>query len=216
MSYAQKKELSGNRTLAIVIVAILQFTLGYAIVTGLAYNVIKHAAENLKTFDVEDQPPPPEQPPPPPPKNVPELPPPPVAMKPIVETHIEAAPQIVTVPTPPPIHIQAPPAPPAPPPAKIQRAESARGNLQGLISSDDYPESAIRNNETGRVTVRLSIGTNGRVTGCDVIGSSGSRALDSTTCRVLTSRARFNPARSSDGSPTTDTYTQSIVWQLQG
>ena len=44
MSYAQKKELSGNRTLAIIIVAILQFALGYAIVTGLAYNVIKHAA----------------------------------------------------------------------------------------------------------------------------------------------------------------------------
>jgi protein TonB len=91
-----------------------------------------------------------------------------------------------------------------------------KGNLQGLITSDDYPESAIRNNETGRVTVRLSIGTNGRVTGCDVVGSSGSRTLDSTTCRILSSRARFSPAKLSNGSPTTDTYTQSIVWQLQG
>ena len=41
MSYAQKKELSGNRTMAIIIVVVLQFILGYAIVTGLAYNVIK-------------------------------------------------------------------------------------------------------------------------------------------------------------------------------
>ena len=51
MSYAQRKELSGNRTLAIILVAILQLGLGYAIVTGLAYNVIKKAAQVLKTFD---------------------------------------------------------------------------------------------------------------------------------------------------------------------
>jgi len=214
MSYAQKKELSGNRTLAIVIVAILQFTLGYAIVTGLAYNVIKHAAENLKTFDVEDQPPPPEQPPPPPPKNVPELPPPPVAMKPIVETHIEAAPQIVTIPTPPPIHIQAPPAPPAPPPAKIQRAQSARGNLLSLFSTDDYPESAIRSNAEGTTAVRLTIGTNGRVTNCEITSSSGHSDLDNATCRILTSRARFTPAKDSNGNPTTDTYPQRVTWRL--
>ena len=54
MSYAQRKELSGNRTLAIIIVALLQIALGYAIVTGLAYNVIKKAAQDLKTFDVEE------------------------------------------------------------------------------------------------------------------------------------------------------------------
>ena len=39
MSYAQRKEISGNRTLAIIFVALIQFGLGYAIVTGLAYNV---------------------------------------------------------------------------------------------------------------------------------------------------------------------------------
>jgi protein TonB len=40
MSYAQKKEISGNRTLAIIFVVVIQFALGYAIVTGLAYNII--------------------------------------------------------------------------------------------------------------------------------------------------------------------------------
>jgi len=96
MAYAQRRELSGNRTLAIIVVAVIQFTLGYAIVTGLAYNVIKKASENLKTFDVEETPPPPEQPPPPPPKNVPDVPPPPVAMRPIVQTNVTPTPQIVT------------------------------------------------------------------------------------------------------------------------
>ena len=64
MSYAQRKEISGNRTMAIILVVVLQFAMGYAIVTGLAYNIIKKAAEDLKTFDVEEQPPPPEEPPP--------------------------------------------------------------------------------------------------------------------------------------------------------
>ena len=66
MSYATHKQLSGNRTVAIVIVALIHALLGYAIVTGLAYNVIKKAAEDLKTFDVEEEPPPPEEVPPPP------------------------------------------------------------------------------------------------------------------------------------------------------
>jgi protein TonB len=216
MSYAQKKELSGNRTAAIVIVAIIQFTLGYAIVTGLAYNVIKHAAENLKTFDVEEQPPPPEKPPPPPPKQ--ETPPPPVVapppivrtapMAPVIQTVREAPPPVITP--------QAPPAPPPPPPAKVQRAQSAKGNLLNLFSTDDYPESAIRNNEEGSTTVRLSIGTNGRVTGCDVISSSGHSDLDSVTCRILSSRARFTPARDSNGNPTSDTFTQRVTWRLPG
>ncbi|HVL29198.1 MAG TPA: energy transducer TonB, partial [Sphingomicrobium sp.] len=60
MSYAQRKEMSSNRTVAIIIVALIHLILGYAIVTGLAYNVIKKAAEDLKTFDVEEEPPPPE------------------------------------------------------------------------------------------------------------------------------------------------------------
>jgi len=215
MAYAQRRELSGNRTLAIIVVAVIQFTLGYAIVTGLAYNVIKKASENLKTFDVEETPPPPEQPPPPPPKNVPDVPPPPVAMRPVVETNVTPSPPIFSAP-PQPITPQAPPAPPAPPPpAKVTKAQSARGNLQGLFSGDDYPPDAMRNEETGRTTVRLTIGETGRVTGCSVISSSGSRSLDNATCRVLTSRARFTPAKLSNGQATTDTYTQTIVWQLQ-
>ena len=58
MSYANRKQMSSNRTAAIIIVALIHIALGYALVTGLAYNVIKKAAEDLKTFDVEEEPPP--------------------------------------------------------------------------------------------------------------------------------------------------------------
>src|SRR4029078_2114502 len=101
MSYAQRKELSGNRTLAIILVAILQLGLGYAIVTGLAYNVIKKAAQDLKTFDVEEQAPAPEEPPPPP-KDMPKVPPPPVTPPPLVRMEAPTPPiTTITAPTPP-------------------------------------------------------------------------------------------------------------------
>ena len=51
---------------AIAIVVLLHAIIGYAFITGLAYNVVKKAGADLKTFDVDEPPPPPEQKPPPP------------------------------------------------------------------------------------------------------------------------------------------------------
>ena len=216
MSYAQRKTLSGNPVLSIVLTILVVGSLLYTIVTGLAYNVIKEAAENLKVVDVQEAPPPPEQPPPPPPKDIPELPPPPVAMAPVVQTQV-VSPPIFTTPTPPPITPTAPPAPPPPPPAaKVSKAQSAKGNLQSLFGTDDYPQDALRNEETGRAVAQLTVGTDGRVTNCSIVSSSGSRSLDAATCRILKSRARFTPARLSNGEPTTDTVTQPISWQISG
>ena len=215
MSYAQRKQLSGNRTLAIILVAILQLALGYAIVTGLAYNVIKKAAQDLKTFDVEEQPPPPE-PPPPPPKDMPKVPPPPMTPPPLVRVNT-APPPIAVVESPviPPVAppVIAPPKPPPPPAPRQSQARSLTGSLQGLFSADDYPPSALDNNEQGTVTVNLTIGPSGRVTGCSPSGSASS-TLKNATCRLVTARARFSPAQDASGNPTTSTYSQSIVWRI--
>jgi len=108
----------------------------------------------------------------------------------------------------------APPAPPAPPPPRVSQAARAKGNLVSLFSTDDYPQSAIRNEEQGTTSVRLSIGTDGRVVGCDVTGSSGSTALDNATCNILRRRARFTPAKDQAGNPITDSYSQRIRWEL--
>ncbi|HKX92526.1 MAG TPA: energy transducer TonB [Sphingomicrobium sp.] len=215
MSYAQRKELSGNRTVAIIMVVVLQAALGYAIVTGLAYNVIKKAAENLKVVDIEEAPPPPEEPPPPP-KDMPDVPPPPMTPPPLVQT-VTPPPQITTIPAPPVLPRVVPPAPPPPPPPPPPRQsqpKSVVGNLQGLISGDDYPPSALDNNEQGTVRVSLTVGPNGRVAGCSVTGSSGSRALDNASCRLLTARARFSPAQDGNGNPTTGTFPASLTWRI--
>src|SRR4051812_31214622 len=244
MSYAQRKELSGNRTLAIIMVVFLQFALGYAIVTGLAYNVIKKAAQDLKTFDVEEQPPPPEEPPPPP-KDMPDVPPPPVTPPPLVRmeappprkkgaaaphprvalpplVRMEGPPppiQTVTAP-PPPVYIPpvapAPPAPP-PPPRKVQSAQSAKGDLRSLFSTDDYPASASAAEAQGTAQAQLTISPSGQVVGCNLIRSPGNGARASATCNTLRRRAKFTPARNSNGNATTDTITTPpIVWRLEG
>ncbi len=218
MSYANRRQMSSNRTAAIIIVALIHIALGYALVTGLAYNVIKKAAEDLKTFDVEDEPPPPpEEPPPPPEENTP---PPPqvVAPPPIVRTNT-VAPPIVSVNIAPPVQITpvarpAPPAPPAPPPPRVSQAARAKGNLPSLFSTDDYPQSAIRNEEQGTTAVRMTIGTDGRVTDCSITQSSGSGALDTATCNILRRRARFTPAKDQAGNPISDTFSQRIRWEL--
>src|ERR1051325_730595 len=167
MSYAQRKEISGNRTFAIILVAIIQLGLGYAIVTGLAYNVIKKTAQDLKTFNVEEQPPPPEKPPPPP-KDMPKVPPPPMTPPPLVQTMAPPPPiQTVTTPIIPPVAppVMAPPRPPVPPAPRQSQARSLSGSLQNLISGDDYPPSAMDNNETGTVAVTLQVGPSGPGTG---------------------------------------------------
>jgi len=215
MSYAQRKDLSGNRTLAIIMVVLLQFALGYAIVTGLAYNVIKKAAQDLKTFDVEEQPPPPEKPPPPP-KDMPKVPPPPMIPPSIVRIQAPEPPiQTVTTPVIPPVAppVMAPPRPPAPPAPRQSQARSLTGSLQGLFSADDYPPSSLDNNEQGSVTVTLTIGPSGRVTGCSAAGSASS-TLKSTTCRIVTARARFSPAQDANGNPITSSYSQTITWRI--
>lgn len=216
MSYAQKKDISGNRTLAIVMVVIIQFALGYAIITGLAYNVIKKAAEDLKTFDVEEKPPPPE-PPPPPPKDMPDLPPPPTTPPPLVQMNAPPPPiqiQIAPPPMIPPV-APSPPAPP-PPPRKVQSA-TARGSVVGLFSDEDYPASAQSAGAEGTAQATLTIGADGRVTGCNLIRSTGNGALDAATCSILRRRAKFTPARDSNGNPTSDSYTTPpITWRLQG
>jgi protein TonB len=221
MSYAQRKQLAGNRTMSLIATGVVVGSLMYAIVTGLAYNMVKKASENLKTFEVEETPPPPEKPPPPP-KDMPKVPPPPTMPPPIMRMTAPPPPiQTVEAPTPPPYIppvVQAPPPPaPPPPPRKVQSATSARGDLRSLFSGDDYPASAQSAGAEGTARASLTIGTDGRVVACNITQSTGNSALDAATCNVLRRRAKFTPARDSNGNPVTDTVsTPAIVWRLEG
>jgi TonB family protein len=82
--------------------------------------------------------------------------------------------------------------------------------LERFFYPPDHPQGA--QGQTGTTGVRLTVGPNGRVTGCTITRSSGSRVLDSTTCRLLVARARFTPARDSAGMPMDERYDGSVSW----
>jgi len=210
MAYADQ-EPSGRKIFAIGAVALLHAGVGYALVTGLAYNAAKQVYEDLKTFDVApDEPEKPEEPPPPPPKV--DLPPPPkVTVPPPVVTS-----SVVTTNTIAPITPTAPPAPPAPPAAppppaapKVAQRATQRG---GSISDEDYPSSSIRNEEAGTSVATFTIGTDGKVTACDASGASPT--LDAETCKLIIRRFRFKPALDTSGQPIAETKSQRVTWRL--
>ncbi|MEA3065266.1 MAG: periplasmic protein TonB [Sphingomonadales bacterium] len=101
-----------------------------------------------------------------------------------------------------------------PPKARKVEPARARTNLASYVSDEDYPTSAVRSEEQGTTRFRLGVGPDGHVTNCTVTASSGSSALDSTTCRLMKQRARFTPALDSDGRPTSDSVASAIRWVL--
>lgn len=221
MAYSDQK-MSGGKVGALVIVALIHVALGYAFITGLATNFVKKQVEKLNTFDVEEPPPPPPEEPPPPPPDTPMTPPPVVSPPPIVQNPNPPPVTVATVPTPPPVYVPtqviAPPVPPTPPtppaPPAVSKAAGLKGNPGQFFGADNYPPSAIRAEEQGRVVAKLTVGTDGRVTDCVVTTSSNSSALDQATCRIAKSRVRFTPAIDAAGNPVASSYTLPVRWVL--
>jgi protein TonB len=89
-----------------------------------------------------------------------------------------------------------------------------RGNSGDWVTPDDYPPSALRNNEAGTTGFKLDVDASGRVSNCEVTSSSGFPDLDETACRLLPRRARFTPARDSVGNGVQSSYSSSVRWQI--
>jgi protein TonB len=152
---------------------------------------------------------------------MPKVPPPPMVPPPLVQTNTPPPPTIAVVqstvvpPQPPviPTVSQAPPAPPPPPPPRQSQPRSLNGSLQNVFTSDDYPPSAADNNETGTVTVQLTVGPNGRVTGCSASGATST--LRDATCRIAKARGRYSPAQDANGNGVTSTTSATVTWRLE-
>lgn len=215
MSYADQS-MSGNRVTALIIVALIHIVLGYALVTGLAYEAAKKVIQKVTTVDIKEEVK--KEEPPPPPKKVDVKPPPVVVPPPKIVVNV-APPQIETVATPPPPAppiILAPPAPVPPPPPPPQKASKAspRGNPANWATANDYPSRALREERTGTTGFRVTVGGDGRVVSCEITSSSGHPDLDQATCANVTRRARFTPAKDAAGNPVQDTYSNRIRWVI--
>jgi len=99
--------------------------------------------------------------------------------------------------------------------AQATVAQYPKGNLAGLFRADDYPMQAIENHESGSVGIRLRVEPNGTLSECTVIESSGSTALDRTTCAVARKRAQYAPALGKDGRPVWSFTFGRVTWMLE-
>ncbi len=219
MAYADQDGMSTNRLVSIIIVILLHVFLGYALVTGLAYDAVVSIKEKMTVVDVKEEEPPEEEEPPPEPEK--QIEPPVVSPPPLVRT-VTPPPQITTVQNPPPaapiVPTAAPPAPPAPPPPPPPVAKRPnpvpKGNPGNWANTNDYPSRALQQEREGTTGFRVTVGANGRVTDCQISSSSGHPDLDQATCTNVTRRARFDPALDGSGNPTTGTYSNRVRWQI--
>lgn len=93
----------------------------------------------------------------------------------------------------------------------------APATLASYFSSADYPREAIKRREQGTVVFRIEISPEGRISHCLVTWSSGSSALDQTTCSLATRRLRFKPATDAAGRPASDSIEGlQVTWRLPG
>lgn len=210
MAYADQS-MSGNRVTALIIVAIIHIVVGYLLVTGLGVDFVKKAVQRVTTIDVKEE----KKEPPPPPKKV-DLPPPPPIVAPPPKVNLAPPPPVTVVsepPPPPPVLVPPPPAAP-PPPRFTPKAPLPKGNPGNWATTSDYPSRALREERQGVTSFRVTVGVDGKVTSCQVTGSSGSPDLDEATCSNVTRRARFTPATDGDGNPTTGSYSNRIRWVI--
>ncbi len=208
MAYADQS-MSGNRVTALIIVALIHIVLGYALVTGLAYEAAKKVIQRVTTVDIKEEVK--KEEPPPPPKKLDLPPPPPVAPPPKINVAV-APPAIQTVTTPPPAPppiVLAPPAPVAAPPPPPKPAEP-RGRSQDWVTTNDYPSRALREEREGTTAFRVTISPDGTVASCTVTSSSGSPDLDEATCKNISRRGRFR--KPSEGYGTT--WSSRVKWVI--
>ena len=214
MAYADRDRTTEN-TVGMIISAVLIAVVGWALVSGLAYEGVKELVKKVTTVDIKE-PEKPKEPPPPPKQDA--APPPIVAPPPPVNINVTPPPVTVVTTPPPPapvVPIIAPPAPVVAPAPRVQpKGAVPRGNPANWATTNDYPTRALREEREGTSGFRVTVSAEGRVTSCEITSSSGSSDLDEATCSNVTRRARFNPATDGEGQPTTGSYSNRIRWVI--
>jgi protein TonB len=209
MSYIDQE--NGSRRVAIGGVVLLHIVVGYALISGFAITAIKYISPPLVVGQYPDEIVPPPQPPPSRPPTAHEDP---VLTETVVRLDGGTGPLITK--TDPVIYPPFEPTITPPPPPQISKARDAIAGpgRSTWVSNEDYPPGALRVEAQGVVGINVAVGTDGRVTGCEVTASSGNDQLDQATCRLYARRARFQPALDADGNPTPSRHSDRIRWQI--
>ena len=84
--------------------------------------------------------------------------------------------------------------------------------IRGRLKDSDYPRGAAETGTGGKVSVRFTVWTDGRVINCQVTHSSGNREIDDTTCRLIQQRYRFRPSLDPGGNPIPSIVIENHEW----
>jgi TonB family protein len=82
-----------------------------------------------------------------------------------------------------------------------------------FMSLADFPAGTSPSTATDRTELRVAVGREGRVIGCDISESSGAPVLDAAACRIYAARARFEPARDPAGAALCDVVWIRVDWR---
>jgi TonB family protein len=97
----------------------------------------------------------------------------------------------------------------------LTRANSAAAGITFTDWKVQSDNRSARTREEVATGIRIRIGTDGRVSACSVVRSSGFSRLDESACDIAQRRWRFNPA-TENGRPVEETVTRSFGWQHLG
>lgn len=88
------------------------------------------------------------------------------------------------------------------------------GNPGMWFGPDDYPPEALRSGEEGRIAYIVDVDVSGAPTGCHIVTSSGSSALDNGTCAVVMRKGHFKPAHDARGKAIASTWSSATRWAI--
>jgi len=189
MAYLDRTADPRRRTTAITGVIAIHALIGYVLVTGLVYQFVPHKRGDIAGYPL------PLPTPTPPPTPTPQ---------PSASPHPQPTAGPTSGATGTPTHTALfKPRPPAP-----------KNDPRNWVTADDYPARDLREGNEGTVLFRVVVGSNGRVSACEIVRSSGHPGLDAATCRAVTARARFEPATDENGEKVVGTYSNNVRWQI--
>lgn len=87
---------------------------------------------------------------------------------------------------------------------------------QTWIHDGDYPYVPLVDGASGIVHFRLNVGVDGIPTACVIQSKTKPDEFAPTTCRLLTTRARFQPARDAQGQPVASYFFSSVRYANRG
>jgi len=195
MSYAIQKD-SSRRLTGLAVVIALHAALIYALIHGLARQIVEVIRQPLETKIIEEiKAPPPDKPPPPPPPKL-TIPPPYIPPPEVQVQNSVPAPTITAV-----TNVK-------PEPVRTAAVVDAR-----TCEKPAYPPAALRAHETGVVLLSFLIDADGRVLDGKIERSSGFRRLDEAAKGGL-ALCKFRPA-TIDGRPERSRASIEYVWKIE-